>query len=344
MGRGRLVRVPRGPAAVAVGGLLLLGPSGIDAPAVPPPTAPPAASGRVDGGRQVTLPDGRRIYVDCRGHGSPTVVLESGIHDSSDVWSLTETRPPVPASPATLPGIARGARVCTYDRPGTIRYTTPPTLTGRSSPVAMPRSLPALVTELDQTLTAAGEKGPYLLVGHSFGGMITRLYAQTHPERTAGLVFVDAFGPEIRDGLGADWPAYARLVNRPGVPVEKDPGFETIDLDGAMAAVEKGPRLPSVPMAVISKTAPFEVAPGTPSTLMKAVEAAWPRLQDSLVTLGPDTPHVLATGSDHYVQLHDPDLVTATVDLVLDRARHGTTAPAGKAPAERAPADGAPAR
>ncbi|MFE1416442.1 alpha/beta fold hydrolase [Streptomyces sp. NPDC058746] len=280
----------------------------------------------------MTLPDGRLIYVDCRGRGSPTVVLESGIHDSSDVWSLTRTEPPVPASPATLPGIARGARVCTYDRPGTIRYTTPPTLTGRSSPVAMPRSLPALVSELDQTLTAAGEKGPYLLVGHSFGGMITRLYAQTHPERTAGLVFVDAFGPEIRDGLGADWPAYARLVNRPGVPLERDPGFETIDLDGAMAAVEKGPRLPSVPMAVISKTAPFEVAPGTPTALMKAVEAAWPRLQDSLVALGPHTPHVLATGSDHYVQLRDPDLVTSTVGLVLNRARDLRTAPPGETP------------
>lgn len=332
------MRVARGPAAMAVSGLLL-GPSGVGASAALPLTTPPAGSGRVDGGRQVTLPDGRMIYVDCRGHGWPTVVLESGIHDSSDVWSLTETRPPVPASPATLPGIARAARVCRYDRPGTIRYTTPPTLTDRSSPVAMPRSLPALVTELDQTLTAAGEKDPYLLVGHSFGGMIIRLYAQTHPERTAGLVFVDAFGPEIRDGLGADWPPYGRLVNRPGVPVERDPGFETIDLDGAMTAVAKGPRLPPVPMAVISKTAPFEVAPGTSHTLMKAVEAAWPRLQDSLVALGPNTPHVLATGSDHYVQLHDPDLVTATVDLVLNRARQGPTAGS-----ETTPAPGPPAR
>ncbi|WP_328297384.1 alpha/beta hydrolase [Streptomyces sp. NBC_00435] len=299
----------------------------------------PAAPAGTDGGRQVVLADGREVYLDCRGRGSPTVVLESGIHDSSDTWTQTQAEPPASAEPAVLPGLARTTRVCAYDRPGTIRYTAEPTLTARSTPVPMPRTLPGLVTDLDELLTTAGEKGPYLLVGHSFGGMITRLYAQTHPGETAGLVFVDAFGPPIRKETGSHWPAYARLVNRPGVALENEPGFETIDIDGAIDAVERAPRLPAVPMAVMSKTAPFATAPGTPPALMAAVEAAWPRVQDSLVALAPRTPHILATGSDHYIQLREPDLTIATIGLLADRIR-GARPAHGAVPGAASPVAG----
>jgi len=79
--------------------------------------------------------------------------------------------------------------------------------------------------------------------------------------------------------------------------------------------------LPAVPLAVMSKTQPFATPPGFPRIVKARLERSWPRAQDLLVRLRPQTPHVLATGSDHYVQLHDPDLTAATVGVILDRGR-----------------------
>jgi pimeloyl-ACP methyl ester carboxylesterase len=103
-----------------------------------------------------------------------------------------------------------------YDRPGTIRYSNPAELTTRSTPVAMPRTLPSMVSDLHALLTAAKIPGPYLLTGHSYGGMIVRLFAKTYPSLTAGLVFVDAFGPNIAQLFGPQWLAYTETLNKPG--------------------------------------------------------------------------------------------------------------------------------
>ncbi|UUU43741.1 alpha/beta fold hydrolase [Streptomyces sp. NBC_00162] len=283
----------------------------------------PAASSSVpatgDYSGQVDVGGGRRLYLSCKGSGGPTVILESGIHDSSDTWNITDTRPPVPDSPAVFPGVARFARVCAYDRPGTIRYSDPPAVTTRSTQVNGTRSLAAMADDLDKLLTTAHLPGPYLLVGHSFGGMITRLYAQRHPEKTAGLVFVDAFGTNIRQLFGTEWPSYVKLLNNPGTPFDSRPGFEKVDIDGAIDAVTAAKPLPEVPMAVLSKTEPFAAAPGTSKTLLATVERSWPAVQQTLVDLGSQTPHILATGSDHYVQVHDPDLTISAIRLTAGR-------------------------
>ncbi|MFF4852239.1 alpha/beta fold hydrolase [Streptomyces sp. NPDC001194] len=319
------LRVPLLSAALVATALAALpgcaGPSPLRG--APAASAPGQSRAPQDFSRQVDVGGGRRLWLSCRGSGSPTVVLESGLHDSSDTWTLTDTRPPVPASPAVFPGVAAFARVCTYDRPGTVRHTQPPALTTRSTPQTGTRSLAAMAADLDRVLTAGRVPGPYLLVGHSFGGMITRLYAQRHPRNTAGLVFVDAFGTNMRPYFGARWPAYVKLLNDPGTPFDADPGFEKADIDGAVAAVRAAGPLPRVPMAVLSKTEPFAAPPGSPKDLLAPLEHAWPAVQQALVELGEQTPHLLATGSDHYVQVHDPDLTISAVRLVAGRIRAG---------------------
>jgi pimeloyl-ACP methyl ester carboxylesterase len=273
---------------------------------------------------QIAIGGGRKLFLRCKGSGRPAVILESGIHDSSDTWTLTQTEPPVVSSPAVFSGVARFARVCRYDRPGTIRYTDPPALTTRSTPVEMPRTLPEMAADLRKLLRRSGIPGPYTLVGHSFGGMIVRLFAQTHPSKVAGLVLVDAFGTNIRSLFGPDlWPGYVELLNHPGTPLDSDPSFETVDMDGAIDAVLQAPALPRVPLAVMSKTEPFATAPGVSPAILSKLEEAWPLVQDELVKLEPQTPHILATGSDHYVQIRDPDLTITTVRLIVKRVRRG---------------------
>jgi pimeloyl-ACP methyl ester carboxylesterase len=272
---------------------------------------------------QIAIGNGRKLYLRCKGRGRPTVVLESGIHDSSDPWTLTQTEPPVVSSPAVFAGVARFTRVCRYDRPGTIRYTDPPALTTRSTPVKMPRTLPGLASDLRKLLRRSGIRGPYMLVGHSFGGMIVRLFAQTYPSKVAGLVFVDAFGTNIRSLFGPElWPSYVDLLNHPGTPFDSNARFETIDIDGAIDAILRARELPQVPLAVMSKTEPFATAPGVSPAILRRLEEVWPLVGEELVKLEPQTPHIFATGSDHYVQIHAPDLTTATIRLILKRVRH----------------------
>jgi len=252
------------------------------------------------------------------------VILESGIHDSSDVWTLSDAKPPVVGSPTVFRGVARFAHVCMYDRPGTIRYTNPPALTTRSSLVPMPRTIQSMVADLHALLHKAGVPAPYLLVAHSYGGLIIRYFAQRYPREAAGMVLVDAFGTNIKRLFGRLWARYKHLLNFPGTPLENDPGWETVVADRAIRAINNA-RLPRMPLAVISKTEPFATAPGTPKDLTRKLEQVWPDVQSALVKLEPLTPHIFATGSDHYVELNDPDLTISVIRLILDRVRYGHT-------------------
>jgi pimeloyl-ACP methyl ester carboxylesterase len=116
------------------------------------------------------LPDGRRLNFRCMGRGSPTVILESGFAADSSAWSRVEPR------------IAGATRVCAYDRAGS----------GFSDPGPLPRDGAAIARDLDNGLRAAGIVWPYVLVGHSAGGLYARLFAARRRDQVVGLVFVDS--------------------------------------------------------------------------------------------------------------------------------------------------------
>jgi pimeloyl-ACP methyl ester carboxylesterase len=115
-----------------------------------------------------------RLHYRCAGAGRPTVILEAGIAASSLTWSRVQ------------PVIARSTRVCSYDRAGL----------SWSERASSSRSMPVLVRELRRLLTSARIAPPYVLVGHSFGGLIIRAFARAFPADVAGLVFVDPLHPE----------------------------------------------------------------------------------------------------------------------------------------------------
>lgn len=113
---------------------------------------------------------GYKIHLHCTGKGRPTVILEAGMGDSSAIWGLIQ------------PALSRTIRVCSYDRAGTAWSDLGP----------IPRSMKQEVTELHELLAKAKEPGPFVLVGHSYGGLLVRLYQATHPGDVAGLVLVDS--------------------------------------------------------------------------------------------------------------------------------------------------------
>ncbi len=277
----------------------------------------PAAGGEFAG--PIDIGDGRHLYLECRGKGGPTVILESGYHNSSDPWSQSDAAAPA-TGPAVLPSLAADHRVCAYDRPGTLRYPDPPSITDRSSPVAMPRSAQDVVQDLHALLAAAHLPGPYVLVGHSLGGLFIRLYAQTYPDQVRALAFVDAFPVEIPDLMGSDWPTYRQALDQPLPQFTNSPSFEEIDIDKSVAQVGAAAPLPPVPTVVLTRTEPFAV-PGTVAPEQSGkLEQAWREASADLVALRPQTPHMIATGSDHFIQIHQPDLVVSGVRLVMQRS------------------------
>jgi pimeloyl-ACP methyl ester carboxylesterase len=288
-----------------------------------PRSLPPASGGDFAG--PVDIGNGRHLYLECRGHGGPTIILESGYHDSSDPWSQTDAVAPA-VGPAVLPALAAGHRVCAYDRPGSVRHSDPPTVTDRSTPVAMPRTAQDVVGDLHALLAAAHVPGPYALVGHSLGGLFARLYAQTYPNQVRALLFVDSFPVEIPARMGPDWPAYKQQLDMPSPQFANSTSFEAIDIDTSVAQVAAAPAFPPIPTMVLTKTEPFAVPASVPAELVALaakLEQVWLQAASDLVALRPQTPQVFATGSDHYIQVHQPDLVAAGADLVIRRSAAG---------------------
>jgi pimeloyl-ACP methyl ester carboxylesterase len=274
---------------------------------------------------------GRMLYLTCSGAarpGRPTIILISGYHDSSDPWTQKDVLSLLPQAtgPSVLPGLARTERVCAYDRPGTVRYIDGLPLTNRSTPVAQPRTVEELAAELKALLTAAQIPGPYVLVGHSLGGLIGLFYARTFAEDVRGIVFVDAFSPTIRMKMGRLWPLYLSALNpspeKQPIASLKQAMSETVEIDVSIGQVERAPSLRAMPLAVLTKTEPFRIPPGSlpPGLTLSDLDNSYNDAQGYLVDLAPTTPHVFATGSEHYIQLSQPDLVINAARLVIDRA------------------------
>ncbi|MBV9518270.1 MAG: alpha/beta fold hydrolase [Hyphomicrobiales bacterium] len=278
-------------------------------------TSSPSSETTNDFGGPVDIGGDRKLYLICRGTGKPTVILESGYHESSDAWITADAFPP-----AVLPGVAGFTRVCAYDRPGTARYTDPPQLTDRSNPAPMPRTAEQIGEDLHELLAAARVPAPYVLVGHSMGGLLARYYAQVHPDEVIGMVMVDAFPIEMPELLGAEWPAYRMLLDNTVPEFATNEQFERIDVEASIAEIKNAPPLRRMPLIVLSKTEPFAHPPNSAGFSFESLERSWPIGAAELIKLEPETPHIMVTGSDHYIQVNQPDIVIQSIRLVIERA------------------------
>ena len=107
----------------------------------------------------------------------------------------------------------------------------------------MPRTALGVISDLHALLAAAQLPSPYILVGHSLGGLFMRLYAQTYPGQIGGLVLVDAFPVELPAQFGLQWPAYRQVLNNPLPQFTKNTDFEQIDVDTSITEIAQAPPL-----------------------------------------------------------------------------------------------------
>jgi pimeloyl-ACP methyl ester carboxylesterase len=142
---------------------------------------------------------GRRLNLFCLGHGSPTVILVGGLGTSTFTWRKVHAE------------LARTTRVCAYDRAG---Y-------GFSDPGPPPRDTAHLAADLAALTKAARLRPPYVLVGASLGGMIVRLYADTHLQEVGGMVLVDPETEHEEDRLDRVSPGFRDKLNKGGDPFRK---------------------------------------------------------------------------------------------------------------------------
>ena len=257
----------------------------------PPATAestPSSISGWIDVGAY-------RLYYHCMGAGTPVVILEAGWGDVGETWHLVQ------------PEVARYTQVCAYDRVGL----------GRSDPGPEPRTYLDAVTDLHMLLAGAEISPPYILVGHSLGGMYMRLYTDQYADEVVGLVLVDSSHPESFTRNAAVLPPETpdesenlRFYREWFASYRRDPTLRSELLEpGSLGD------LPLVVLTAMNK----QRAEDLPAGLNEQFNQIWLELQQELALLSTNSTHVVSEVSEHFIQHDEPELVIqAILDLLLE--------------------------
>jgi len=250
------------------------------------------------------------LYMNCVGRGRPTVMMEAGYGDSSDVWR------------AVQPTLAAFTRVCVYDRAGL----------GRSEPVG-PRTVQDVADDLSALLDAT-IAGPVVLVGHSVGGLLANMVAHRRPGKVTGLVLVDSSHPDqvarLRRNLPRGW------LEALDTYFADAPAFETWDSDTATAqgvgVYAQPASLGDLPLVVLTRDVDLidadgirwikeNIWAGYSEEVDRLYGAAWLELQRELLTLSTNSSQRIVAGSTHYIQKDRPEVVVEAVRQVVRQAR-----------------------
>jgi pimeloyl-ACP methyl ester carboxylesterase len=272
-----------------------------------PSTAGPAAASDIDA--LVGIGGGRELRVVCRGSGSPTVLFISGTRGAADEWS-TLLPDAEPGTVSTFDAISRSTRACAYDRPGTTLDSGAPTT---STAVPQPTTAARSAGDLHALMAAAGQRGPYVVVGLSWGGMIAQQFARTYSDEVIGLVLLDSASEYLQTTFSPEqWSAWMAVVaNSIDAAGSEVPSYEP-----SIAELRATPALPAMPTVVISSDQPWDLQVTPGASTWPGWVAAQAELAQSL-----DATHITQTGSGHGIPIEQPALVTEAILDVVDAAR-----------------------
>ncbi len=272
---------------------------------------------------------GHRLYVHCTGSGSPTVVLVSGLAETSVYWGGW-----------IAPAVAQKTTVCAYDRAGQ----------GWSDPPASPQDGVAVATDLHTLLDHAQIPGPYVLVGHSTGGAYIRVFAARYPDQVAGMVFLDSQPNEAFTGL-PDFPSQYSVIRRASAlfpPLARVGVFRLVnqfaadplpvptrDEERAVVSTASLNRIQrdefaNLPMTLTEAAALATLGdrPLIVVTAGKGAQTGWLPLQDKMTGLSTNSAHRVLPDTDHPGVIHDRVGAAQATQAILDvvaAVRSGTS-------------------
>jgi pimeloyl-ACP methyl ester carboxylesterase len=283
---------------------------------------------------------GRRIHLDCRGAGAPIVVFESGLDMYGSLsWSAVQDQ------------VAQTTRACSYDRAGIVW----------SDRATGARNGSAVAADLHAALQAAGERGPYVMVGHSLGGPYVMTFAKQFGDEVAGVVFVDASHPDqqqkLKEAVGQAvqpsmagpkvaaalaWMGVPRLfagsVGHPQAPARANAAMSAylpaslrpmLDEQAAIDQTFKDAgvlrSLGRRPLVVLTAAAPLKATDLATMKLTteqgRRLQSVWLDLHDDEASWSSHSRQVRLQDSHHYIQFERPDAVIDAVREVVESIR-----------------------
>ena len=258
-----------------------------------PPPRPTLAGDKIDVG-------GYNLYLDCKGTGSTTVILESGLDGDVVTWKDVH------------PEVATFTRVCRYDRTGLAHSDYGPT----------PRNAELTAQDLHTLLTKANIAPPYILVGHSFGGLLIRRYAFDFPNEVTGMIFIDSLQEDWWDEALALLPADPtndstrlasfRLYLRDGW---RDPSnnFEAMDIPAVVEQLRETGGFGDIPITVLTAGNFTVLNPGLPPELETALANLFREEQARLAQLSTNGNQVIIPDTGHNMPRQNPQVIVDAI-------------------------------
>ncbi|HET9907349.1 MAG TPA: alpha/beta hydrolase, partial [Anaerolineales bacterium] len=239
------------------------------------------------------------LFLNCKGTGRPTVILDSGLDSDSNAW-LT-----------VMPRVQGSARICAYDRAGL----------GRSDPAPKtPRTSMDMVVDLHTLLNNAHLGGGYVLVGASIAGFNALLYTNQYPQEVVGIVLVDASHPDQFARLLAALPPQSPdestelkdLRNSLSVPIQS---IEGMDVETSAEQVRATGSLGNLPLTVLTAGSP------SLSEIDIGLGEVWLEMQMELAGLSANSAHIVVPDATHCIQCDAPEAVADAILNVVNSAR-----------------------
>jgi pimeloyl-ACP methyl ester carboxylesterase len=265
-------------------------------PTTTPPTttAMPRPTAAID---QFVGADGARVHVRCVGQGATTVVLIAGFGGDTQGWVKVE------------PAIAAHARVCSYDRPGT----------GTSDPATATTTFTTEATDLHALLGTIGEPGPYVVVGHSFGGAEAIAFASLFVDEVTGAVLIDASPttwPAAVCSVADDGSDMAAMLQATCTGAFLPTGNgERLDVVAAFAEVSQIRSLGPLPMSVVTATDRDLADLGAPE--VARLTEVWNRGQQDWMALSSAAHVVSVDHTGHHIEIDQPGIVIDEITRLL---------------------------
>ncbi len=233
----------------------------------------------------------RKLYCKYNNNNGPSVVFEAGLGDTRETWNYIQEE------------ISTGVSSLSYDRAGV----------GKSDRVEIPRSCMDMVYDLSELLSKVPLEPPFIIVAHSFGGLVARLFASMYPELVAGIILIDS-AVEYKELF------YEKVLLKPQIDANREYysnpmlNSEKIDKVQSYNQISSNKNLKNIPLTIIMRGLPDNFDADLPNDKLLEVDQ---KLQHNLKKLSTKSKVIIAEYSSHYIQQQQPELVIREIKNLI---------------------------